>query len=121
MDFTQAIAIFISSELASSVVHTLMTVSPGLQTSINIVLIRIHKCAWINGVFYQRLDGLLLHVREQIDHDLTATLNHPKDRWSFLLHRASPTFPFASASTTFAALLLHHLFLPLMASTHIGF
>jgi len=21
----------------------------------------------------------LLHVREQIDHDLTATLNHPKD------------------------------------------
>src|SRR5215510_8386651 len=36
MDFTQAIAIFISSELASSVVHTLMTVAPGLQTSINV-------------------------------------------------------------------------------------
>src|SRR6266480_5550323 len=72
MDFTQAIAIFISSELASSVVHTLMTVSPGLQTSINVVLICINKCAWINGVFDQRLDGLLLHVREQIDHDLTA-------------------------------------------------
>src|SRR6266853_714838 len=84
MDFPQAIAIFISSELAAAVVHTLMTVSPGLQTSINVVLICINKCAWINGIFDQRLDGLLLHVREQIDHDLTATLNHAKDRWSFL-------------------------------------
>src|SRR5215813_13668122 len=106
MDFTQAIAIVISSELASSVVHTLMTVSPGLQTSINAVLICIHKGAWINGVFDHRLDGLLLYVREQMDHDLTATLYHPKDWGSFLLHRASPTFPFASASTAFALSLL---------------
>src|SRR6266705_2906714 len=121
MDFTQAIAIFISSELASSVVHTLMTVSPGLQTSINVVLICINQCAWINRVFDQRLDGLLLHIREQIDHDLTATLNHPTDRGSFLLHRASATFTFASASTTFAALLLHYFWLSLMARHHIGF
>ena len=65
MDFTQAIAIFISSELASSVVHALMTVAPGLQTSINVVLICINKCAWINGVFDERLDGLLLHMGHQ--------------------------------------------------------
>src|SRR4030095_15659296 len=121
MDFTQAIAIFISSELASSVVYTLMTVSPGLQTSINVVLICINKCAWINGVFDQRLDDLLLHVREQIDHDLTATLHHPKDWWSFLLHRASPTFTFESASTAFSLFALDHLRLSLMTGHHIGF
>src|SRR6266702_7708499 len=121
MDFTQAVAIVISCELTPSMVDMLMTVAPGLQTGINAVLIRINLCAWINRVFDQRLDGLLLHIREQIDHDLTATLNHPTDRWSFLLHRASSTFTFAAASTTFAALLLHHLWLSLMARHHIGF
>src|SRR5262249_23516513 len=57
----------------------------------------------------------------QMDHDLTPTLHHPKNGWSFFLHRASSTFPFASASTTLAALVLHHLWLSLMASNHIGF
>ena len=42
MHFTKAVAIFISSELASSMVDTLMAVSPGLQTGINAVLIRIN-------------------------------------------------------------------------------
>src|ERR671924_388628 len=121
MHFTKAVAIFISCELTPSMVDMLMIVAPGLQTGINAVLISIHTCAWINSVFDQRLDGLLLHVREQIDHDLTATLDHPKDRGSFLLHRASSTFTFASASTTFAALLLHYFWLSLMARHHIGF
>src|SRR5215475_11733311 len=121
MDFTKAVAIFISGELTSSMVDMLVTVAPGLQTGIDAVLISIHTCAWINRVFDQRLDGLLLHVREQIDHDLTATLHHPKDRGSFLLHRASSTFPFASASTTCAALVLHYFWLSLMARHHIGF
>jgi hypothetical protein len=65
MDFTQAIAIVISG--APSMVDMLMTVAPGLQTDINAVFISINQCAWINSVFDQRLDGLLLHVREQID------------------------------------------------------
>src|SRR5262252_1441615 len=121
MHFTQAVAIFISCEITPSMVHMLVTVAPGLQTGIDAVLISIHQCAWINRVFDQWLDGLLLHVREQIDDDLTATLNHPKDRGSFLLHRAASTFPFASASTTCATLLLHYCWLSLMARHHIGF
>src|ERR1700756_734740 len=114
MHFTNAIAIVISCELTPSMVDMLMTVAPGLQTGINAVRISINQCAWINSVFDQRLDGLLLHVREQIDYDLTATLHHPKDRGSFLLHRASSTWTFASASTTFAALLLHYFWLSLI-------
>src|SRR5262245_20572506 len=121
MDFTKAVAIVISCELTPTMVDVLMTVAPGLQTGINAVLISINKCAWINRVFDQRPDGLLLHVREQIDHDLTATLNHSKDRGSFLLHCAASTFTFASASTTFAAPLLHYFWLSLMARHHIGF
>src|SRR5215471_5203878 len=121
MHFTKPVAIFIAGKFAPSMVDALMVVAPRLKTGINAVLIRIHQCAWINRVFDQRLDGLLLHVREQIDHDLTATLHHPKDRGSFLLHRASSTFPFASASTTCAALVLHYFWLSLMARHHIGF
>src|SRR5215468_7140782 len=101
MDFTQAVANVISCELTPSMVDMLMTVAPGLQTGINAVLISINKCAWINRVFDQRLDGLLLHVREQIDHDLTATLHHPKDWGSFLLHRAASTFPSDLSDTWF--------------------
>src|SRR5262245_6030077 len=121
MDFTKAVAIVISCELTPTMVDVLMTVAPGLQTGINAVRISINKCAWINRVFDQRLNGLLLHVREQIDHDLTATLNHPKDWGAFFLHRASSTFTFASASTACAALVLHHMWLFLMSSHHIGF
>src|SRR5215510_13888324 len=56
-----------------------------------------------------------------MDHDLPPTLHHPKNGWSFFLHRASSTLPFASASTTCAALMLHHRWLSLMASNHISF
>src|SRR5215813_7253743 len=102
-------------------VDALMVVSPRTQAGINTVLICVNPCPWINGVFDERLDGLLLHVREQLDHDLTATLHHPKDRGSFLLQGATATFALQSASTTFAALVLHHRWLSLMASNHIGF
>ena len=43
MHFTQAVAIVISSELAPSMVDTLMIVSPRLQTGINAVFIYINK------------------------------------------------------------------------------
>src|SRR5262245_19642239 len=109
MDFTNAVAIVIAGELTPSMVDMLMTVAPGLQTGIHAVLIRIHKCARINGVFDQRLDGLLLHVREQSDHDLTATLDHAKDRGSFLLPRASAGFAFTSTATASPSLALHDL------------
>src|SRR5215211_5139755 len=85
MHFTKAVSIFITSILAPSMVHTLMLVSPCTQAGINAVLIRIHKCTWSNGLFDERLDGLVLHIGHQLDHHLTAALNHPKDGRSFLL------------------------------------
>src|ERR1700757_4142525 len=81
MHFTKPVAIFISSELAPSMVHTLMVVAPSLQTGINAVLVRIHTCPWNDSVFDEGLNRLLLHIGHQIDHHLTAPLNHPKDRW----------------------------------------
>src|SRR2546427_13024905 len=121
MDFTKAIAIFISGVLASSMVDALMVVSPRTQASINAVFVRINKCPWSNGLFDERLDGLLLHIGHHLDHHLTAPLNHPKDGRPLFLQCASATFSFESASTSFAPFGLHHLRLSCMASNHIRF
>src|SRR5712691_11699687 len=102
-------------------VHTLMTVAPGLQTGINAVLVRLHKGAWNNGVFHEGLDGLLLHIGQQIDHHFTTALHHPKDRWLFLLSCAPTRFTFASTATAFSPLVLHHLRMAFMAGNHISF
>jgi hypothetical protein len=41
MHFTQAVAIFVASEFASSMVDALMVVSPHPQAGINAVLVRV--------------------------------------------------------------------------------
>ena len=121
MHFTQAVAIFISSEFAPSMVDTLMLVAPRLQTSINTIFIRINKCTWNDGVFDEGLNSLLLHIGKEMDHHLTTTLHHLKDGWSFLLSSAPTTGTFESTSTSFASLELHHLQLAFMAGNPRGF
>src|SRR5215510_1184297 len=113
--FAKAVPVFISGKLASPMVDTLMAISPATQAGINAVLIRINKCTWNDGVFDQGLDGLLLHIRYEIYHHLTAALNHPKDGRSFLFQGSSSTFAFDSASTSFSLLALDHLWLSFMA------
>src|SRR2546425_5460754 len=85
MDFTKAVAIFISGVLASSMVDALMLVSPRTQASINAVFIRINKRTRGNGLFDERLNSFLLHIRKHVDDHLTAPLNHAKDRWLLFL------------------------------------
>jgi hypothetical protein len=121
MHFTKTVAIFVSSEFASSVIDTLMAIAPGLQTGINAVLIRIHKCACNDGGFDKGLDGLLLHVSYEIEHHLPATLQHPKDGWPFLLQGATTTRACELASPSFSPLALHHLRMTFMAGNYIGF
>src|SRR5215813_6203063 len=121
MHFTQPVAIVIAGEFTPPMVDALMVVAPRTQARINAVFIRVHPCPCINGGFDERLDRLLLHIGQQIDHDLTPTLHHAKDGWSFLLQGTSSTFTFEPASTTFALLALDHLWLAFVASNHIGF
>ena len=73
------------------------------------------------GVFDEGLNGLLLGIGEQSDHDLPPALHHPKDGWSFFLHGTTATFTLESASTAFSPLDLDYLRLPFMASNYIGF
>src|SRR5712671_5421154 len=69
----------------------------------------------------QWLNGLLLHIGQQMHDHLSTTLNHAKDRRLFFLHRPSTGFAFAAAPTAFALLALHHLRLSLMTGHHRGF
>ena len=121
MDFTKAVAIFIASELSSSMIDTLMLVSPGLQASINAVFIRLHERIGNDGVCDEGLDRLLLHIGHQLDHYLTTSLNHPQDRWPLFFQGATTTFAFESASTSLSSLIFHYLRLAFMAGNHIGF
>jgi hypothetical protein len=121
MDFANAITIVIAGELPPAMMHTLMAVSPALQTGIHAVLVGIHQCAWNDGIFDEGLDRLLFHIGQQMDHHLTTMLHHPKDRWSFLLYGPTPRVSLQSASTSLSALVLHHRRLAFMASNHIGF
>jgi hypothetical protein len=120
MHFTKAGAIFIASTCTSSMVHTLMTVAPGLQTGLKAGLVRLHQRTWNDGVLKTGRDGCLRHLGHPMDHHLTTARHHPNN-WRSLL-RPCPTTPSAleSASTTSASLLLHHLRLPLMAGNHRG-
>src|SRR5262249_39544409 len=92
-----------------------------LQTGINAVLVCIHPCACNDGGFDQGLDGFLLHVGQEMDDHLTATLQHPKDGRSVLLQGATTSFALEPASTSWASLALDHLRLSFMAGNHIGF
>ena len=121
MDFTQAVAIFISGILSPSMVDMLMVISPGTQTCINTVFVRINKRTWRNSRFNERLDRLLLHVSNHVDDDLTTPLYHPKDGWPLFVQCATTTFAFESVSTSFSPLVLYHLRLPFMACNYIGF
>src|SRR5712692_191432 len=62
-----------------------MVVSPDTQTCINAVFICINNCTRSNGLFDKRLDGLLLHIGQHVDDDLTSPLHHPKDGRFLLL------------------------------------
>src|SRR2546426_319278 len=99
MHFTKPVAIFISRIFAPAMIDALMRIAPSLKTGINAVLIRVNQGSWINGVFDERLDGLLLDIGQQVDDHLSTTLNHAKDWRFFLLPRASAGFFFLSTPT----------------------
>src|SRR2546422_4783306 len=120
MHFTKTVAIFISRIFAPAMIDALMRIAPSLETSINTVFIRVNQGSWINGVFDERFDGLLLHIGQQVDDHLSTTLNHAKDRRFFLLPRPSARFAGASAATAFAPPALYHPWLSLLAGHHIG-
>src|SRR5882762_10124187 len=116
-----AVANYIAGVLAPAMVDALMPIAPRLKMGIHAGRICVYQGACLNGVFHEGLDRFLLHIGQQMDHDLPPTLEHPKDRRFFFLHRAAAGCAFAATTTAFSSLALDDLWLSSMAGHHIGF
>ncbi len=116
MDFTQAIAIFLSGVLSLSMVDTLLVLSPDTETCIHAVCIRINTCTRSHGLFDERLDCFSFHVRKHADAHVTTPLHHSKDRRPFFLERTSATFPLSPIPPTFSSFFLYGDRMAFMAS-----
>jgi hypothetical protein len=73
MHVTQAVALFIASARALSMVDTLMILSPGLQPGITAVRLRLHQRPWGTGRRDAGRDRLGLHLGPQLEHDYLCT------------------------------------------------
>ena len=117
----QAVPVFIAGKLASPMVDLLMPVSPGLQTGIKALLVRIHQGPGYNRGFDERCNGLLLPIGQQLEHHLPTALHHAQDREPFLRQGATTRFAFASVSPSCSPLVLQHFRQAFMAGQHLGF
>lgn len=107
MDCTAAVSIRISGVRSKPVIHALVRIAPRIESSRDLVVIRLDQRSRNDGVLYQRFDGRVLNVFKQMDYDLTTALNHPEDRWLRLRYSASATFPSQAMPTPCSSLLLH--------------
>src|SRR5262245_27030906 len=98
MHCPQPVAIVLAGACTPSMVDALMVVAPRLKTGIHAARLCVHQGAGRQGVFHERLDRLLLHLGQPMEHDLPPTLHPPQNGWACFLPRASSPLPFASTS-----------------------
>jgi len=79
MHFTKAILIVIPCEFTLSMVHHFMGLAPGLQSSVDVVLVGINERVRGNGLFDNRFNRFLLDVLQHLNRHLTLPLNHAQD------------------------------------------
>lgn len=119
MDFMEAVAIFIPSKLTVRMIDRLMSIAPLRQPGVDIVLIGIDERAGLDGLLDYRFDGDLLNVLPHPNDDLTAALDHPKDRGLFGGERSPSPLTFEPSAASQAALLSHHFRIAFVTRHHI--
>ena len=90
VNFVKPITIFISGIFTVGVIDCFVVIAPLCQASINVVLIGINECAWLDGLLNKRLNGGLLDIFKHMDDYLSPALDHPEDG-RFLLSQGSST------------------------------
>ncbi len=89
MHFMDAIAILIARVFTCRMINRLVLVAPVVQSGIDIVLVGKNQTSELNGLFENRLDRLLLDIRQHVQDNFAVALDHAQDRWLFLLQRAA--------------------------------
>ena len=94
VDFVKAIVVAIASRLFLPMIDREMFVTPFLQSRIDVVLVGVDGGAQGHRGFQKRSDRRLLNVRQQVEYDLTRTLNHSQNRWLLFFQSAPSAIPF---------------------------
>src|SRR5438552_5679253 len=94
----KAIAVIIPRLCAPAVTDACMRLAPRFQAAINVIRIRVNTGPWRNRRFDQGCDRPWLDGFQPPNHHLSATLDHPEDRWLRRGECAASAFPFASSA-----------------------
>src|ERR1700728_3302033 len=89
MDLMEAIAVLVASILALAMADGLVVISPLRQAGVDIVFVGMDQRAFGNHGGDDRLDRVLLNIRQHAQDDLSAALDQAQDRRLFLLERAA--------------------------------
>jgi hypothetical protein len=60
-----------------------MLIAPFLESWVNVIGVCLHQCPYSNCRLNQRSEELLLDIRQQLDRDVSCSLNHSQNRWFF--------------------------------------
>jgi hypothetical protein len=100
MHLIKAVAILVARVFSRRMIDRLVLVSPFVQPHIDIVLIGNNQAPDLNGLFEDRLDRLLLDIREHVQDDLSIALDHAQDGRFFTRQSASPRLSFQPSAAT---------------------
>jgi hypothetical protein len=89
MYLAEPVAVLVAGLFAAGVADSPVRIAPGGQARIDVVFIGVDQRAGHDRCSNDRLDRGLLHIGQQAQHDLSAALDQPEDRWLVLFQRAA--------------------------------
>lgn len=85
----EAVAIVVPGVFAAAMTDRLVTLAPGFQTRVDIVLVGVDQAITRYGRLDDRPDGRLLHIGQHVHDHLAAALDQAEERRLFLFQRAA--------------------------------
>jgi hypothetical protein len=87
VDLTEAVAVLIAGVFAPSMADRLVTIAPGRQASVDLVLVGVDEA--VLGGRDDRLDRGLLHIGQSVEDQLATPLDQAEDGRLLLFQRAA--------------------------------
>src|SRR4051794_27550102 len=89
MDLAEAVAVPVAGIFAAGMADALVRITPGGPASVDVVFMGVKQRTGHDRCSNDWLDRGLLHIGQHAQHDLTAALDQPEDRWLVLFQRAA--------------------------------
>ena len=121
MDFVKAIAIVIPSVFPRRMIDRFVTEAPSFQTRVDVVFISENQASQLNGLFENRLDRFLLHIRQHAEDHLTTALDHAQDRRFLSLQGPTPALTFEPSAASGTTQFRHDFRMAFVSSDNVNF